>query len=170
MPTIARSRLKVLVSALLFVSLVMSARADDLPDAPSTAKRHPTLTAVGLPAAASAPASQVTPNRRTSVVFPARVYWPLVAACGTAAIFDAQMSHSFLVSHPDTTENGSWLLGQRPSLGRYYAMFAVLDGGVAVISYKLVHSRRKPVRIVGWSILGGLTAIHTYVDIVLATR
>jgi hypothetical protein len=93
-----------------------------------------------------------------------------VAACGTAAIFDAQMSHSYLVTHPATTENGSWLLGQRPSLGRYYAMFAVLDGGAAVISHKSVHSRRKPVRIVGWSILGGLTAIHTYDDIVLAAR
>jgi hypothetical protein len=114
--------------------------------------------------------TMASPSHPNNVDFPKKVYWPLVAACGTAAVFDAQMSHGYLTRHPDQIESGSWLLGRRPSLGRYYATFAIMDGGVAVISYKLLHSRHKPLRVIGWGLLGGQTAIHTDDDIVMATE
>jgi hypothetical protein len=119
---------------------------------------------------ATTPVATTPSTAAHPVVFNKRAYWSLVAACGTAAILDAQMSHADLVRHPTHFEAGSWLLGRRPSLGRYYAMFALLDGGTAVISYKLQHSRHKPLRIVGWSILGYLTAVHTSDDIYIAAR
>lgn len=153
---------KTVLTFLVAILCLTAARADDLPDAPSNNPiERPVTTTPTAP----------KPSRvRSPVVFNKRAYWSLVAACGTAAVFDAQMSHTDLVNHPDHTENGSWLLGRRPSLSRYYAMFALMDGGTAVISYKLLHSRRRPLRIVGWGLLGGLTAIHTDDDIYIAAR
>jgi hypothetical protein len=104
------------------------------------------------------------------VAFNTTAYWFLVASGGAAAIADAQMSHAYLATHPGSREASSWLLGQRPSLARYYITFAMVDGGTALISYKLLHCRRKPVRIIGWCLLGGLTAIHTHDDILMAGR
>jgi len=161
--------MNVLVGSLLLFSLFIPARADDLPDAPSTVNEHTAPAAVQLPSPTRSSDVAVPPNRRTGVVFPKKVYWPLVAACGTAAIFDAQMSYSYEVSHPTSSDSGAWLVGKRPSLGRYYATFAVLDGGTVLISYKLLHSRRKAVRIIGWGLLGGVTAIHTN-DVVMQTQ
>ena len=153
-------QVKAILTFLFTLLCLTAARADDLPDAPSN---NPIDRPVTTTSIATTPSTEAKP-----VVFQKRAYWSLVAACGTAAIFDAQMSHADLVNHPDHIEAGSWLLGRRPSLGRYYAMFALLDGGTALVSYKLLHSRHKPVRIVGWGLLGGLTVIHTYDDIEMA--
>jgi hypothetical protein len=151
-------QVKAILAFLLTMFSLTAARAQDLPDAPSNNPRTTT------------PVSSTRSSEPKPVVFNKQAYWSLVAACGTAAIFDAQMSHADLVNHPNHIEAGSWLLGSRPSLGRYYAMFALLDGGTAAISYKLLHSRRKPVRIIGWGLLGGLTVIHAYDDIEMAAR
>ncbi len=150
--------MKIFTWLIVFFSLATPCLAQEPPDAPSK---------VG--------ASRETPIRPSPqltnpVLFRKNFFWPLVAACGTAAIFDAQMSHSHSVKYPNSTETSSWLLGQRPSLGRYYATFAVMDGGTAFASYKLLRSHRKTVRVIGWGILGGLAAIHTYDDVYMTTR
>lgn len=81
------------------------------------------------------------------------------------------MSYDYDQSHTTARETTSaWLVGRRPSLGRYYGTIAALDAGTAVASYKLLHSRRKALRVVGWSMLGGLTYVYIYDDIAQATR
>jgi len=148
-----------MLTAFVLLIWLIPARADDLPNAPTKTT-----------APVDGPDLSRDVNHHSPVVFPRKIFWPLVAACGTAAVVDAQTSHAYIVSHPNATETGAWLLGRRPSLGRYYVTFAVMDGGAAIISYKLLHSRRKPLRVIGWSLLGGLTAIHAEDDIEMALR
>lgn len=148
--------MKLLIAVLLF-SAAVPLSGEDLPEAPSSAAKVPVS------------ASETPAGSQNNVVFHKKVFWSLVATCGTAAVYDAQMSHSYEATHPNSHEAASWLLGRRPSLGRYYATFAVMDGGAALISYKLLHARRKPLRVLGWSLLAGLTAIHIDDDIEMAT-
>ena len=157
-----KKQMKIFFGFLLLFGFVIPTRADDLPNAPARqgASASPSSTAGEMASA----------SQRETAIFPKKVFWPTVAALGTSAAFDAQMSRTYLVDHPNAHEAQSWLLGKRPSLGRYYATFAVMDGAAAVISYKLLHSHRKPVRVIGWSMIGSLTALHAYDDIVLAAR
>lgn len=155
----------------LLPSLVIAARAADLPDAPTKAAQLPDAPSTAASASAhdsaneqpdaSTPATVV--SNRSPVVFPKKISWPIVAACGTAAVFDAQMSHGYGVNHPNATENVDWLFGRKPSLARYYATFAVMDGTAVFLSYRLLHSHHKAARIIGWGIIGSMTAIHTIV-------
>jgi hypothetical protein len=94
------------------------------------------------------------------VIFHKKIFWTMVAACGASAIADAQTSYSNEQRFPNGSESDDWLLGRRPSLGRYYATFALLDGAGSFLSYKLLHSRRKPLRVAGWGVLAGMTAAH----------
>lgn len=150
-----------LPALLVALFLLTVAHAQNLPDAPTKADG-------GAPASLSTTTPATNP--RNPVVFHSQIFWPLVAACGTAAVFDAQMSRAYLVTHPTARERQSWLLGPRPGLGRYYLAFSVMDGGVAIVSYKLLHSRRKALRVIGWSMLGGLLYIHTDDDIYQAVH
>ena len=100
--------------------------------------------------------------RQDTVIFHNRIFWPLVAAVASSAIADAQTSYSNELRYPNGHENSSWLLGRKPSLGRYYATFAVIDGSATFLSYKLLHSRHKPLRVVGWGVLFVLTGDHLY--------
>jgi hypothetical protein len=98
--------------------------------------------------------------RHDAVIFHDRIFWPLAAALAASAIADAQTSYSNELRYPTGHERNSWLLGRKPSLGRYYATFAVMDGGGSFVSYKLLHSHHKPLRAVGWGMLAALTGNH----------
>jgi hypothetical protein len=100
--------------------------------------------------------------RHDAVVFHKKVFWTLVGVDAASAVADAQTSSSNLQNYPNTTETNSWLYGRRPSLGRYYATFAVMDGGSAFLSYKLLHSRRKNFRRAGWGLLAFAAGEHLY--------
>jgi len=154
--------MRILLTLLMLFFCVAAAQAqNNLPDAPSKTNDAP------------APLTAATSTESVSnpVVFHKKIFWPLVGACATAGAFDVQMSYDYDQSHPTARETTSaWLVGRRPSLGRYYATIAVLDAGTALASYKLLHSRRKALRVVGWSMLGGLTYVYIYDDIAQATR
>ena len=96
-----------------------------------------------------------------AVVFHKKIFWSVVAVDAASAVADAQTSWHDLQVNPNLHEQQSWLLGRRPSLGRYYATFAVLDGGGAYLSYKLLHSRHRLFRIAGWGVLAYAVQEHT---------
>ena len=85
----------------------------------------------------------------------------MVGAYTAAAVADVQTSNAGLKRDPGAHELNSWLLGKRPSLARYYATDAVVDGAIVFTSYKLLHSHGKHVRQLGWSLMIGGTAVHT---------
>lgn len=119
----ARKGMRIIPTSLLVLLFSLAAQAqNNLPDAPA----HAGGASVPLTAATSL---KPVPN---TVVFHRKIFWPLVAACGTAVVLDAQMSHNYETSHPNSLDSSAWLVGRRPSLGRYYATFIVLDGGVAL--------------------------------------
>ena len=98
--------------------------------------------------------------RQDAVVFHKKVFWSLVAVDAASAVADAQLSRAGLRMFPTGHEQNSWLYGRRPSLGRYYATDVVTDGGSAFLSYKLLHSRRRAFRIVGWGLPVAATGGH----------
>ena len=98
--------------------------------------------------------------RQDAAVFHGKIFWPLVAALAASAVADAQTSHNDELQYPNGSEYNSWLYGRRPSLGRYYATFAVMDGGGSFLSYKLLHSRHKPLRVAGWGVIAALIGSH----------
>ena len=100
------------------------------------------------PGTSSQPSS--SPARSNAVVFHRKVFWSLVAVDAASAVADTQISHAGLQTCPNYREGNSWLYGPRPSLGRYYATDVVIDGGGALLSYWLLHSRHKPIRVFGW--------------------
>jgi len=102
------------------------------------------------------------PPRPEPVVFHKKIFWSFVVADAASAIADAQTSWSWLQAHPTGVEHDSWLLGRRPGLARYYATFAVVDGGSAILSYKFLHSHGKPLRVVGWGLLALVGGNHLY--------
>jgi hypothetical protein len=95
-----------------------------------------------------------------AAIFHEKIFWTMVGACGASAIADTQTSYNNEQRFPNGSENNSWLLGRRPSLGRYYATFALMDGAGSFLGYKLLHSRRKVLRVAGWGVLAGMTASH----------
>lgn len=138
-----------LMVACLFLVAVLpaSAQGDDktpLPDAPVVSSRP------------SPPA-----GGPEIVVFPQKVFWSLVAVDAASAVADAQSSWNNLQQNPNLHENISWLLGRRPGLARYYLTFSAIDGASGFISFRLLHSQRKILRITGWGLLGGMIALHT---------
>lgn len=124
--------------------IAQEAAPEKLPDAP----------AVSTQTASPAP-------RQDAVVFHKKVFWSLVAADAASAVADAQTSWQNEQMYPTGHEQNSWLYGRNPSLGRYYATFAVIDGGGAFLSYKLLHARRESFRMVGWALLAGLIGQHS---------
>lgn len=52
-----------------------------------------------------------------------------------------------------TTEQNSWLYGQHPSNVRFFATNAAIAGGRIYFSRKLIASRRKGVRMIGWGMM-----------------
>jgi len=121
------------------------AEPGQLPDAPGVSSQLPPPTA-----------------HQDVVVFHKKVFWSLVGVDAASAVADAQTSWHNEQIYPNTTEMNSWLYDRRPSLGRYYATFAVMDGGSAFLSYKLLHSRRNSFRMVGWGLLAAAAADHLY--------
>jgi hypothetical protein len=112
------------------------------------------------PTALEQPRPTSTPPQ-SAVVFHTKAFWTLVAVDAASAVADAQTSWHNEQKYSNSYEQNSWLYGRRPSLGRYYATFAVIDGGGALLSYHLLHSRHKLARCAGWALLGGLVAQHT---------
>jgi hypothetical protein len=96
-----------------------------------------------------------------AVVFHKKVFWSLVSVDAASAVADAQTSWHNEHIYPNGHEVNSWLYGRKPSLGRYYATFVVMDGGGSFLSYKLLHSRGKLRRTAGWVLLAGLIGQHT---------
>jgi hypothetical protein len=99
--------------------------------------------------------SQPSPPRarHDAVVFHKKIFWLLVAVDAASAVADTQTSWHNEQIDPDATELNSWLFGKRPSLARYYATDVVMDGGADFLSYKLLHSRRRFLRVAGWGVL-----------------
>lgn len=93
-------------------------------------------------------------------VFRNKIFWPLVGAYAASAIADAQTSYKNEQKFPKGTEQNDWLYGRRPSLARYYLTNAAIDGAATFISYKVLHSRRKSLRVAGWGLLAEGTASH----------
>jgi hypothetical protein len=111
------------------------------------------------PGASTRPAP--TAARQDAVAFHKKVFWTLVGVDAASSVADAQTSWHNEQMSPYLYEQNSWLYGRRPSLGRYYATDLVIDGGAAFLSYKLVHSRRRSLRVAGWILLAGAIAGHT---------
>lgn len=141
---------KALILGLFCVSVagaLQGQKADgaQLPDAPSAAEQ-PRAT----------PASP-----RTAVVFHKKAFWTLVAVDAASAVADAQTSWHIENLYPNSREQNSWLYGKRPGLARYYLTDLAVDGGSVLLSYKLLHARRRALRVMGWAVLGAVTAAHT---------
>jgi hypothetical protein len=107
------------------------------------------------------PSTQPPPPAAETMIFHRKVFWSLVAVDAASAVADAQTSWDNLQQNPNLHENLSWLLGRRPGLARYYLTFAAIDGASGFISFRLLHSQRKTLRIAGWGLLGGMIALHT---------
>ena len=117
-----------------------------LPDAPQ-------------PVAALAATVAAAPN---AVVFHKKLFWSLVGVQAAAVVADAQISELGLQMCPHLIEKQSaWLYGRRPSLARYYATDAFIDGGAALLGYRMVRSRRKFVKAFGWTLVAGSISAHT---------
>ena len=98
--------------------------------------------------------------RHEAVVLHKKVYWALVGVDAASAVADAQISRAGLQMYPTIQEKNSWLYGRRPSLGRYYATDVVTDAGSAFLSYRLLHSRRRPLRILGLALPAAMAGMH----------
>jgi hypothetical protein len=90
-----------------------------------------------------------------------RIFWTLVAFDAASAVTDAQTSSHNEQTYPEAREQNSWLYGSRPSLARYYGMFALIDGGGSFLSYKMLHARHKILRTAGWIVMAELIGQHT---------
>jgi len=138
----------VLVTGCLFIGAVrpaigQEATMDRLPDAP-------------VASAQPSPAP-----RGDGVVLHKKVFWTLVAVDAGSAVADAQTSDHIRNLYPNSSEQNAWLYGRRPGLPRFYATDAVIDGGFAFLSYKLLHSQRKYSRSLGWVLLAVVIGGHT---------
>ena len=130
--------------------LAQEAKPAPLPDAPS------------LSAQSLEPQAQSQRHARAdAVVFHKKVFWVLVVVDAASTVADDQTSLQNEKIFPRGSEQNSWLLGRRPSAARYYATDAVIDGGGAFLSFKLLHSRRKLFRTAGWILLAGLVERHS---------
>jgi hypothetical protein len=137
----------------LCLSVVLTVHAQEpdsrqLPDAPVPASTATTTL------------TSAHPNPQAVPVFHKKIFWTLVGVDAAALVSDAQISRTGLEMCPNYAEINSWLYGRRPSLGRYYAMDLATDGGAAFLSYKLLHSRRKYPRLLGWLPLVATSGTH----------
>jgi hypothetical protein len=143
-----RSLLVIIVARLCLVAdpgaLAQTGDAAQLQEAPS-------LSSQPLPSTRRVPA----------VPFHKEIFWTLVAFDAASAVTDGQTSRHNEQTYPEAREENSWLYGQRPSLGRYYGMFALIDGGGSFLSYKMLHSRHKILRTAGWIVMAELIGQHT---------
>jgi len=98
-------------------------------------------------------------------VFHKKVFWTLVGIDAASAIADVQTSWHVEQTYPNSSEQNSWLYGQKPSLARYYATIALVDGGAIFLSYRLLHSRRRSFHIAGWILPTAAIAGHTEASI-----
>jgi hypothetical protein len=99
--------------------------------------------------------------QQDAVAFHKKIFWAMVGVYGASMIADIQTSYSVEQRFPTGTEFNDWLYGRRPSLARYYATDLAIDSACIFLSYKLLHSRRKWFRGIGWTLLAGQTASHT---------
>lgn len=114
-----------------------------------------------LPDAPAAVEATTPPTPQKGVVFHKKLFWTLVGVDAASAAADVQTSWHNEQEYPNGYELNSWLYGRRPSLARYYATDAAIDGGGAFLGYKLLHSRRRLFRMAGWALLVGLVGQHT---------
>jgi len=117
--------------------------------------------AVELPDAAGvtpAPSPSVRPHG--DVRFRKKIFWTFVAVDAASAVSDTQISRAGLQICQRSSEANSWLYGQKPGLGRYYATDIVLDGGADLLSYKALHSHHKPLHLLGWLPLAVMAGSH----------
>lgn len=112
------------------------------------------------PAAAPAP-NTVPAEAPKGIVFHKKLFWSLVAVDAASAVADTQTSLHNENLYPNSYEQNSWLYGKRPSPARYYLTDLAMDGGIALISYEFLHSRRKTLRVTGWALLGAVLVAHT---------
>jgi hypothetical protein len=150
-------RTELILGGGLWLCLIAAAQAQEpihseqLPDAPVPAR----------PELAAAPiSSRAQPVAQAAPVFHKKVFWTLVGVDAASAVADAQLSRAGLQMYPNTYEQNSWLYGRRPSLGWYYATDVLTDAGGTLLSYGLLHSRRKALRILGWALPIALTGTH----------
>jgi hypothetical protein len=141
-----RGAIRLLLSVLLWVcagTAYAQQSETQLPEAPSAAEQ-PSTAAV----------------HRPPVVFHKKIFWTLVGVDAASAVADAQTSWNDLQMNPNGHEVNSWLYGRRPNLGRYYATFAAVDGAGCFVGDRLLRSRHRSLRILGWALPGAVVAGH----------
>ena len=111
--------------AVILLLLAGSAYAAKLPEAPSSSKPK-------------------TP----------KLFWVATGIYAGAIVADGQTTMR-IINNGGVESWNSWLYGMRPTHARFYTTSTAMDGMQIALSYKLIRSRRKWMRVAGWALLAG---------------
>ena len=133
---------------------------------------RPMITSLVLLLAASlsaqtfnAPSATLSPAPKTSEqVFSKKIFWTEVGAYTLSNVLDGYTT----VAHPEGYEEAgfprgsAFLLGQHPSAARYVATMGALQVATTFAAYRLQHSQKRFLRLVGHALM--IQGIYAHTD------
>ena len=133
---------------------------------------RPLITSLMLLLAASlsaqtfnAPSATLSPARnRSEQVFSKKIFWTEVGAYTLSNVLDGYTT----VAHPSGYEEAgfpqgsAFLLGQHPSAARYVATMGALQVATSFAAYRLQHSQKRYLRLVGHALM--IQGIYAHTD------
>lgn len=104
----------------------------------------------------NAPSAALSPAPKTSEqVFSKKIFWTEVGAYTLSNVLDGYTT----VAHPEGYEEAgfpqgsAFLLGQHPSAARYVATMGVMQVATSFAAYRLEHSQKRFLRLIGHSLM-----------------
>ena len=79
-------------------------------------------------------------------------FWVACGALAGGVAADAASTHGYL-QRGYVEVDSPLLYGRRPSMVRFVAVSAALEGGAAYLGYRMVRSDKKAWRVAGWTLL-----------------
>jgi len=115
----------------------------------------------------NAPSSTLNPAvapKRPEQVFSKKIFWTEVGAYTVSNVLDGYTSvaHSPGYEEAGFPRGSSFLLGQHPSAGRYVATMGAMQIATAFAAYRLEHSERRFLRLVGHALM--IQGIYAHTD------
>ncbi len=112
-----------------------------------------------------APSATLSPApKRSEQVFSKKIFWTEVGAYTLSNVLDGYTT----VAHPEGYEEAgfpqgsAFLLGQHPSAARYVATMGALQVATSFAAYRLQHSQKRFLRLVGHALM--IQGIYAHTD------
>jgi hypothetical protein len=108
--------------------------------------------------------TRATAPKRTEQIFSKKIFWAEVGAYTIINVLDGYTT----VAHPQGYEEAgfprgsSFLLGKQPSAGRYVATMGIIQVATSFAAYRLEHSQKRVLRIVGHALM--IQGIYAHTD------